>query len=152
MIKSPESSDKPGKTLILDCTANLGDLHQSVVWYKRPSSNSPWLEITEAIQTIEHITIQQKNPEETSSSGVWLSELKVKNSPGIIGEFMCAIQNIQTAMNIDRMETGSVMTNDFSKITHATIKISLKSGKCSITKCLLICKGLYSSRYIDIKD
>ncbi|CAH8636445.1 unnamed protein product [Schistosoma bovis] len=127
LIKSPESSDKPGKTLILDCTANLGDLHQSVVWYKRPSSNSPWLEITEAIQTIEHITIQQKNPEETSSSGVWLSELKVKNSPGIIGEFMCAIQNIQTAMNIDRMETGSVMTNDFSKITHATIKISLKS-------------------------
>ncbi|RTG88141.1 uncharacterized protein DC041_0008154 [Schistosoma bovis] len=84
LIKSPESSDKPGKTLILDCTANLGDLHQSVVWYKRPSSNSPWLEITEAIQTIEHITIQQKNPEETSSSGVWLSELKVKNSPGII--------------------------------------------------------------------
>ncbi|CAH8633717.1 unnamed protein product [Schistosoma margrebowiei] len=127
LIKSPESSDKPGKTLILDCTANLGDLHQSVVWYKRPSSNSPWLEITEAIQTIEHITIQQKNPEETSSSGVWLSELKAKNSPGIIGEFMCAIQNIQTAMNIDRMETGSVMTNDFSKITHATIKISLKS-------------------------
>ncbi|CAH8614230.1 unnamed protein product [Schistosoma intercalatum] len=127
LTKSPESSDKPGKTLILDCTANLGDLHQSVVWYKRPSSNSPWLEITEAIQTIEHITIQQKNPEETSSSGVWLSELKVKNSPGIIGEFMCAIQNIQTAMNIDRMETGSVMTNDFSKITHATIKISLKS-------------------------
>ncbi|CAH8652042.1 unnamed protein product [Schistosoma rodhaini] len=143
LVKSPESSDKPGKTLILDCTANLGNLHQSVVWYKRPNSNSPWLEITKAIQTIEHITIQQKNPEDTLSSGVWLSELKVKNSPGIIGEFMCTIQDIQTTMNIERMETGSIMTNDndFSKITHATIKVSLKSVKLENGQISVHCQG-----------
>ncbi|TNN06076.1 Surface protein [Schistosoma japonicum] len=135
LVKSSESSDEPGKTLILDCTANLGNLHQSVIWYKRSNANSSWLEITETIQTIEHITIQHKNPDETSSSGVWLSQLKVKNSPGIIGELMCTIQNSKLlTTNIEQMETGlnekqtMLMTmNDFSKITHAIIKISLKS-------------------------
>ncbi|KAK4475585.1 hypothetical protein MN116_000862 [Schistosoma mekongi] len=135
LVKSTESSDEPGKTLILDCTANLGNLHQTVIWYKRSNTNSSWLEITKTIQTIEHITIQHKNSDETSSSGIWLSQLKVKNSPGIIGELMCTIQNPKLlSTNIEQIETSitdkqtMLMTmNDFSKITHAIIKISLKS-------------------------
>ncbi|CAH8593469.1 unnamed protein product [Schistosoma turkestanicum] len=130
LVKSADSSDEPGKYLILQCTANLGNANQLVTWYKRSNTNSQWLEITQPVQNIEHITIEHKNPDDTSSSGVWLSELKVINSPGSVGEFMCAIQNPQSAMNIEQIGTArSIMMtndNDFSKITHEVIQISLK--------------------------
>nr|CAH8873750.1 unnamed protein product [Trichobilharzia regenti] len=127
LLKSSESSEESGKTFILVCSANLGSVEQSVVWYKKPNPSSPWLEITPTVQHVEHIKIVHENPEETPLSGLWISQLEGRNSPASTGEYMCTIQNPQ-AFRMTQMELGLQReeVSDFSQITHSTITVPVK--------------------------
>ncbi|VDQ02251.1 unnamed protein product [Trichobilharzia regenti] len=129
LLKSSESSEESGKTFILVCSANLGSVEQSVVWYKKPNPSSPWLEITPTVQHVEHIKIVHENPEETPLSGLWISQLEGRNSPASTGEYMCTIQNPQ-AFRMTQMELGLQReeVSDFSQITHSTITVPVKPG------------------------